>query len=44
MHLIYSPDDNGYYYERFSDWKTSQVFRTEEKAELAKKNNKLKFD
>ncbi len=34
MRLIYSPDENGWYWER-RDWKTSQLFPTEEAARLA---------
>lgn len=26
MHLVYSPDDAGWYWERFIDWATSQLF------------------
>ena len=32
IRLIYSPDDNGFYFERFNDWKTSQVFPTKMEA------------
>lgn len=32
--LIYSPDDNGWYLERHSDGKTSQVFPTERDAHV----------
>ena len=28
MKLIYSPDDNGYYWQRYGDWKVSQLFAT----------------
>jgi len=41
MNLIFSPDDNGYYFQRFSDWKTSQLFKTEKEAIKARKENKL---
>ena len=41
--LIYSPDDGGYYIERHSDDKTSQVFKTREQALKALKNNKIKW-
>jgi hypothetical protein len=32
MHLVYSPDDGGFYWERFSDWAVSQVFRSKAEA------------
>lgn len=43
MELIYSPDDAGYYWQRFSDWKTSQVFKTRSLAERAKAKGKLRW-
>lgn len=43
MHLIYSPDDNGYYWERFSDWKTSQIFNTQKDAIVARRNKSLNW-
>ena len=31
--LVYSPDDNGWYWqELFGDWKTSKVFETKQSA------------
>ena len=30
--LIYSSDDRGFYFQRFSDWKTTQVFSTKQEA------------
>ena len=44
MHLVHSPHDGGYYWERFSDWKTSQVFKTEEEAREAKTAGKLRWN
>jgi len=49
MKLIYSPDDarrygKGWYWQRFIDWKTSQLFKTEKEAIKAKKENCLKWE
>lgn len=49
MRLIYSPDDNkkhgkGYYWEEYKNWKTSQLFKTEEEAMQSKKENKLRWE
>ena len=44
MELIYSPDDNGYYWQRFSDWKISQIFFTENDAIRAKQTKQLIWD
>lgn len=41
MKLIYSPDDNGWYWERYSDWKVSQVFPDKKAAMRAKRKGKL---
>ena len=41
MCLIYSEDDNEYYWERLDDWKVSQSFKTSKAAILARQNNKL---
>ncbi len=41
MKLIYSPDDNAWYWQRFSDWKISQLFDTAIEAEQAKSKNQL---
>ena len=38
MKLIYSPDDNGYYWQRYVDWKVSQLFSTIADANRAKNN------
>lgn len=27
-HLVFSPDDDGWYWERFEDWATSQLFKS----------------
>lgn len=49
-HLVYSPDDNGWYWERFDDWATSQLFETNAEAintmqaELAFKNNLIDWE
>jgi len=48
MTLIYSPDDEeesgkGYYWERFSDWKISQLYKTKHEAIQARHNHRLKF-
>lgn len=49
MKLIFNPDDKekhgkGWYWQRFTDWKTSQLFNTEEEAEQARDINILKWD
>lgn len=44
MKLIYSPDDNGYYWQRFSDWATSQLFQTPKEAMQARLDKKLIWD
>ena len=49
MELIFSPDDKakygmGYYWQEYRNWKTSQLFKTVEEAEKAKKENKLRWD
>lgn len=41
MNLYYSPDENIWYFERFSDWKQSQSFDTKLEALEAKRNNQL---
>jgi len=41
MQLVYSTDDNGYYYQRAADWKTSQVFSSPKLAERALSSNSL---
>lgn len=43
MELVYSPDEAGYYWQRFSDWKTSQVFKTRSLAVRAKAKGKLRW-
>jgi hypothetical protein len=43
MELIYSPDDHGYYWQRFTDWATSQVFGTWQQANKARRLGQLKF-
>lgn len=44
MQLIYSPDDNGYYWQRFEDWKVSQIFFTEGDAIRAKQTDQLLWE
>ena len=41
MRLVHSPDDNGWYWERFSDWKTSPIFPTKEMALNAQRTGQL---
>jgi len=41
MHLVYSEDDNGYYWERNSDFQTSQIFPTGKAAIIARQNNTI---
>ena len=41
MHLVHSPDENGWYWERFSDWKTSPIFLTKEQAINAQHTGEL---
>jgi len=43
MKLIFSPDDNSWYWQRYSDWKTSQLFKTEEEARQARDIGILKW-
>lgn len=48
MELMFSADDGikdgkYYYWQRYSDWKCSQSFETEQKARKAKEENKLKW-
>ena len=42
--LIYSPDDKAYYYQRFSDWKVTQLFKSQKEARQAKKDGLLKWE
>ncbi len=44
MHLVHSHHDNGWYWERFSDWKTSQVFRTRDEAVVARREQELRWE
>ena|GEM_PF-3580745 len=44
MKLIYSPDDGGYYFQRYSDWKCSQLFDTLADAHKAQADNRLSWD
>jgi len=49
MKLIYSHDDamkcgKGWYWQRYKDWKTSQLFKTDTEAFQAKHQNKLKWE
>lgn len=48
MKLIYSPDENGYYWEAFtfntSKTEISQLFKTERGAELSRKKGKLRWE
>ena len=41
MRLVYSPDDSGWYFERFSDWATSQLFKSQSLALFAKRHHQL---
>ncbi len=43
MRLIYSADDNGWYWED-ENWRTSQVFGTREDAIKARKQGELRWD
>jgi len=43
-HLIYSEDDNGYYWERKEDFATSQIFKTSKDAILARQRNEIIWD
>ena len=42
--LIYSPDESSYYWQRTSDWKTSQLFSTQEEARTAKVNGQIAWE
>lgn len=44
MKLVFSPDDNGWYWQRYSDWKTSQLFKSEEEAQQARDINILRWE
>ena len=44
MELIYSDWDLGWYWQRYSDWKTSQLFSTEQEAWDAKSDGKLTWE
>ena len=44
MHLVYSRDDGGWYWERYGDWATSQVFATELDAKLAAVDNTIAWE
>lgn len=39
--LVYSDDDKGYYWERFRDWKTSQIYATVKEARESLENNTI---
>ena len=41
MHLVYSPDEDIHYWERFSDWKVSQGFTYADDAIDAAKNGTI---
>ena len=41
MELIYSIDEDIWYWQRYSDWKVSQSFKSKQQAIKAKINNKL---
>ena len=43
MELIYSPDERGWYWQRFSDWKTTQLFATKELAIRARDDKILEW-
>ena len=43
MELIYSPYDNGWYWQRHSDWATSQVFATKREAQQAARHKLLEW-
>lgn len=43
-HLVYSEDDNGYYWERKGDFATSQIFPSEESAILSRINGEIIWD
>lgn len=43
MELVYSPDDNGYYWQRYSDWATSQVFADIKQAYAARRAGMLEW-
>ena len=42
--LYYSPDENIWYFERFSDWKVSQSFDTKSEALEARRNGELLWE
>ncbi len=42
--LVYSPDEAAYYWQKFPEQVTSQLFNTEEEAEKALIENKVKWD
>lgn len=45
MALIYSPDDQGWYWERrYTDWKVSQLFNSKPDALLAKMKGMLEWN
>jgi hypothetical protein len=43
MTLIYSPDESGWYWQRYSDWATSQLFRTQREAKEAQEDGLLEW-
>ena len=42
--LIYSPDDNGWYFQRATDFKMSQLFTDKELAMNAYRNNTIEWE
>ena len=44
MDLIYSADDGGWYFQRYSDWKVSQLFDTEDDAIAARNRGELEWE
>jgi hypothetical protein len=44
MEIIRSPDDGGWYWQRWSDGATSQIFPTEGDARQAKAESRLVWD
>lgn len=44
LDLVYSPDDNGWYFQRAADWKVSQLFTDEELAMNAYRNNTIEWE
>lgn len=44
LDLVKSPDDNGWYFQRLTDWRTSQLFPTHEEATKAYLAGALKWE